>query len=272
MTALTRAERVALRPNRVLERIRAGKYVLCCNPSPCSSPKIPEMMGLIGFDCVWIDMEHGDYSYDQVFNMSLASRAAGMEPMVRVRKEGDHSFFRAFEAGATGIIVPHVRTTDEAEWALKFSRFAPVGLRGMDGSESAAKYGLAPIQDYMAWTLRETFVIFQVEDKESLDIIDEIARMDGLDGLFFGPADMSQSLGIPLQFDHPQMQEVRQLIGATAKKLGKFWGMPIGKDAARAAKLHEEEGAQFFSCMAAVRILKDGFREIRDDFDKVLGQ
>ena len=182
MTELTRTEQVALRPNRVLERIRAGKYVLCGTSTPYPSPKISEMMGLIGFDCLWIDMEHQDYSYDQAFNMCLACRATGMEPMIRIRKEGDHSFYRAFEAGATGIMVPHVRTIAEAEWALKFSRFAPVGLRGIDGVEAAARYSLVSMQEYMAWALRDTFVIFQVEDKESLDIIEEVAQMDGLDG------------------------------------------------------------------------------------------
>ncbi len=136
--------------------------------------------------------------------------------MIRARKEGDHSFFRVFEAGATGIMVPHVRTIEEAEWALKFCRFAPLGLRGMDGVEAAAKYSLVPMEEYMAWTLRETFVIFQVEDKESLDIIDEVAQMDGLDGLFFGPADMTKSLGIPCQWSHPEMEEARKLVGATA--------------------------------------------------------
>jgi 4-hydroxy-2-oxoheptanedioate aldolase len=271
MTEPSRAEQLALKPNRVLERIRAGRYALCGSPTPYPSPKIPEMMGLIGYDCVWIDMEHQDYSYDQAFNMCLASRAAGMEPMIRVRKEGDHSFFRVFEAGATGIMVPHVRTIEEAEWALRFCRFAPVGLRGMDGVEAAAKYSLVPMEDYMAWTLRETFVLFQVEDKESLDIIEETAQMDGLDGLFFGPGDMSQSLGIPLRFDHPHMVEARKLIGATAQKHGKFWGMPVG-NSAQAAQLYEEEGAQFFACGAAIIILRDGFKAIRDDFDRTLGE
>jgi 4-hydroxy-2-oxoheptanedioate aldolase len=270
MANLDRAARAALRPNRVLERLRAGKYVLCGSVTPYPSPKIPEMMGLIGFDCVWIDMEHQDFSWDQAFNMCLAARASGMEPMIRVRKEGDHSFFRPFEAGATGIMVPHVRTIDEAEWALKFSRFAPVGLRGMDGVEAAAKYSLAPTDEYMSWAVEETFVLFQVEDRETLDILDEIARMDGLDGLFFGPGDMSQSLGIPLQFDHPTMQEARQLVAATAKKHNKFWGMPVGS-AAQAAGLYEEEGAQFFACGAAILILKAGYQAIRDDFDKVMG-
>ncbi|MFZ5916542.1 MAG: HpcH/HpaI aldolase family protein [Chloroflexota bacterium] len=270
MTEHSRAKQLELKPNRVLARIRAGKYVLCGNITPYASPKIPEMMGLIGFDCVWIDMEHQDYSYDQVFNQCLASRASGMEPMIRVRKEGDHSFFRVFEAGATGIMVPHIRSRQEAEWALKFCRFAPVGLRGMDGVEAAAKYSLVPMDAYMAWTLRETFVLFQVEDRETLDIIDDIARMEGLDGLFFGPGDMSQSLGVPLQFDHPQMIEARKLIGATAQKHGKFWGMPVG-NAKQAARLYEEEGAQFFACGAAIIILRDGYQAIREDFDHELG-
>ena len=88
MTEVNRKERIMLRPNRVLERIREGKYVLCGTCTPYPSPKISEMMGLLGYDALWIDMEHQDYSYDQVFNMCLAARASGMEPMIRIRKEG----------------------------------------------------------------------------------------------------------------------------------------------------------------------------------------
>lgn len=268
MTA--RPDGAALKPNRVLARLRAGRYVLCSSSTPYASPKIAEMMGLIGFDCLWIDMEHQDYSWDQAFHMALACRASGMEPMIRVRKEGDHSYFRAFEAGATGIMVPHVRTLAEAQWALKFSRFAPTGLRGMDGVEASARYGMAPMAQYMEWSLRETFVVFQVEDRESLDILDEVAAMDGLDGLFLGPADLSQSLGIPCQFDHPQLHEARRLVSARAREHGKFWGMPVG-DAARARQLFHEEGAQFFACGAAIVLLKDGYQAIRADFDGQLG-
>ena len=81
MAERDRNEAIALKPNRVLSRMREGKYVLCGSPTPYASPKITEMMGLIGFDCVWIDMEHQDYSYDQAFDLSLGSRASGMEPM-----------------------------------------------------------------------------------------------------------------------------------------------------------------------------------------------
>jgi 4-hydroxy-2-oxoheptanedioate aldolase len=260
-----------LPPNRVLQRLREGRYVLCGSPTPYSSPKIPEMMGHIGFDCLWIDMEHQDYSWDQAFDMGLACRASGMESMIRVRKEGDHSYYRAFEAGATGIMVPHVRTIEEAEQALRFSRFSPVGLRGIDGVEASARYSLAPMDSYMEWTLRETFVMFQVEDTESLDILDETLKMDGLDGLFLGPGDLSQSLGVPLQFDHPRMLEARKLVAAKAKEYGKFWGMPVG-DAARAKQLFDEEGAQFFACGAAIILLKAGYEQIRADFDEALGE
>lgn len=270
MTPLNRPKQLSFKPNHVLERIRAGKYVLCGSPTPYASPKIPEMMGLIGYDCVWIDMEHQDYSWDQAFNMCLASRASRMEPMIRLRKEGDHSYFRSFEAGATGIMVPHVRSIAEAEWAIRCSRFAPVGLRGIDGVEAAARYSLLPQEEYINWALRETFVLFQVEDKETLDILDDIARMDGLDGFFFGPADMSQSLGVPLQGTHPMLKEAREAVAAAAKRHGKFWGMPVGS-AEGARRLFEEENAQFFSCGAAIILLKDGFQAIRSEFDQLLG-
>jgi 4-hydroxy-2-oxoheptanedioate aldolase len=259
-----------LRPSRVLKRLREGKYVLFFSPTPYSSPKIVEMAGLIGFDGVWIDMEHQDYSYDQVFNMCLACRATGMDAMVRIRKGGDYSIYRGYEVGAQGIMVPHVKTGEEARWVVRNARFHPQGLRGMDGIEPTAGYGLGPTMEYVDHASRETFVVCQIEDVEALDNIDDIASTPGLDVLFLGAQDLSQSLGIPCQFDHPKLLEARKKVADAAVKHGKWWGTPASP--ALAKELYETCGARFFAFGAAILILQEGFRKIRDEFTDRLGE
>jgi 4-hydroxy-2-oxoheptanedioate aldolase len=258
-----------LRRNRVLERLRAGKYVLFFSPTPYASPKLIEMAGLMGFDGVWIDMEHQDYEYSDVFNMCLACRSTGMEAMVRIRKCGDHSIYRGFEAGATGLMIPHVKTAEEAQWVVRNAKFHPQGLRGMDGAEAAAAYALAPPRQYMEHANRETFVAVQIEDAEALENLDAIASTPGIDILFFGAQDMSQSLGIPWQLDDPGIIEARKKVGEAAKRHGKWWGCPA--DAQLARELYTECGATVFAGCAAIILLQEGLKRVRRDFSERLG-
>ena len=257
-----------MRTNRVLAKLRQGKLVLVTTVTPYASPKLTEMVGMLDFDCVWIDMEHQDYSYDQLFDMALGCRASGVEPMARIRKGDYWTYSRPFEAGASGIMVPHCCTGAEAEQIVRFARFAPLGMRGIDGVEVSADYGMAPTLEYMAHANRETFVCVQIEDREAVDNVDAIAAVAGVDILFIGPADLSQSYGIPLQTQDPLIQTAIERVAAAAAKHGKAWGLPVGS--AAAAERYYEQGARFLSCGAAIILLQQGWRQIRQDFDALL--
>ena len=209
-----------MQKSRILQKLRSGKTTLTTSNSAYTSPRIAEMVGLLDFDALWIDMEHQDYDYNQVFNMALACRATGLDPLVRIRKGDYWSYSRAFEAGAIGIMVPHCKSGEEAKQIAHASRFSPLGIRGLDGVEASADYGLAPMAEYMAHADQETFVVVQIEDAEAVEDIDAIAATEGIDVLFIGPADLSQSFGIPLQIDHALM---RTAAAARGRSRGSAW-------------------------------------------------
>lgn len=259
-----------MRKNRVLEKLRQGKATLVGSPTPYASPKITEMLGLLDFDGVWIDMEHQDYSFDQLFSMALGCRAAGIEPMARIRKGEYWTYSRPFEAGATGIMVPHCRSGLEAEQIVRYARFSPLGMRGMDGVEAPADYGLAPMAEYMAHANRETFIAVQIEDREAVDCVDEIAAVEGIDILFVGPADLTQSYGIPLQTGSQTIRDAIERVAEAATRHGKWWGLPVGS--AEHGARYYEMGARFLACGAAIIILQEGFRRIRQDFEPILSR
>lgn len=259
-----------MRANRILARLREGGATLVASPSSYESPKIVELIGLLDFDGVWIDMEHMDYSYDQVFQMSLACRATGMESMVRIRPGEYWSYSRALECGASGLMIPHCRSAADAAAIVRWSKFHPAGMRGMDGVEPAADYGLAPMADYMAHANHETFLAVQIEDREAVDDVDAIAATPGIDVLFIGPGDLSQSYGIPLQAGHEQMLRAIDRVAAAAARHGKWWGLPV--PSAEAAARYYDQGARFFACGAAVILLQQGFRRIREEFGPLLGR
>jgi 2-keto-3-deoxy-L-rhamnonate aldolase RhmA len=166
-------------------------------------------------------------------------------------------------------MVPHVKSADEARWVVRNAKFHPQGLRGIDCVEPAADFGLTPLPDYIRAVNQETFIVVQIEDKEALDEIDAIAAVPGVDVLFIGAADLTQSLGIPGQFDHPEIRKARGKVAEAAAKHGKWWGCPASAE--EAERLHREEGASFFGGCAVLWVVLDGLRQIRSDFTRRLG-
>ncbi|MBI4908911.1 MAG: aldolase [Acidobacteria bacterium] len=260
----------ALAPNRVLKKLRNNEVVLSVSLTPICSGKIAELLGLLGFDCLWIDMEHQDFSYDQVFEACLGSRASGMEPMVRIRREGRHSCFRAFEAGATGIMVPHCMSAADARAIVRDARFAPLGLRGMDGVEPAAAYGLVGAKQYHEWANGETFVLLQIEDREAVEDVEAIAATPGIDVLFAGPGDLSQSYGHPGEVDHPLVMAAIERVAAAAAQAGIAWGAP-GISPERARGLIGQ-GARFINTTSLSGVMRKGFKESLEAYRAVLPQ
>ena len=253
--------------NRVLQKFAADEVVLVASVTPVASPKVAELLGMVGFDCVWIDMEHQDYSYDQVFNLCLACRAAGAESMVRIRREGRHACARAFEAGATGIMVPHCMGAEDARQIVREARFHPLGLRGLDGVEATARYGLMSPVEYMDWANRETFIVVQIEDHEAVEEVDAIAAVPGIDALFVGITDLSQSYGVPMQLDSEPVRDALARVAAATAKHGKHWGSP-GLSPANAQRL-VDMGARFVTTTSAIAILRAGFLSTFGDYSRV---
>jgi 4-hydroxy-2-oxoheptanedioate aldolase len=226
------------------------------------------MVGRFGIDCVWIDMEHRDFTYHDMATMTLAARACDMDAMVRIRKDSYADFFRPLEEGAAGLMVPHVRTLEEADWVVRNSRFAPLGMRGYDGVGADVDHYVNYRDDYTEFVNRETFVILQVEDRETVDICEQIAAKPGVDGLFVGPADLSQSYGKLLQFDAPEVQAAVDRVAAAAKANGKFWGMPCG-DMDGARRLIDK-GALFIAMGADLFYLYLAYKQLKDEWDALL--
>ncbi|HWA96595.1 MAG TPA: aldolase/citrate lyase family protein [Terracidiphilus sp.] len=212
--------------SRVLRKLRAGEFVKTAGISRVTDPWIAEVVGKIGYDVIWFDLEHrafGDHVIDPV---SLACRATGIDLMVRIRKNGYHSAMQALEFGANGLMIPHIRCAEEARQWVEWSRFYPLGKRGLDGSGADADFGLADTKEYLKHANEEVFLAFQIEDKEAVESIEEIAAVPGFDLFFVGPADLSLSYGVPLEFGHPLLQRAAERVAEAARKHGKWWGIP----------------------------------------------
>ncbi|NQU42209.1 hypothetical protein HQ520_02915 [bacterium] len=247
-----------------MAKLRNDEVVIGISCTPVASPQLVELMGLTGFDFLWIDMEHQNYSDDQVVAMCQACRATDMEPMVRVRREGRHGCFRGYEMGGTGIMVPHCMGKEDAASIVRDARFSPVGLRGLDGIEPLAEYGRIPVRDYMEWSNRETFLLIQIEDREAVDEIEEIAAQPGIDILFVGPGDLSQSYGFPGNGKCAPVMEAYEKVAKAAARHGKWWGAPGGT--LENTQHLVDLGARFITTTSVIGLVRKGLEQVHSQF------
>ncbi|MBL8228130.1 MAG: hypothetical protein JNL98_06620 [Bryobacterales bacterium] len=212
--------------------------------SRVTDPWLVEVIGRIGYDVVWFDLEHRLFADGKVDAIALACRHAGVDLMVRIRKHGYDSAMRMLEAGANGIMVPHIRSAAEAREWVNYVRFPPLGKRGLDGVGADADHGFANTLDHIKHANEEVFLALQIEDKEAVEQIEEIAAVPGFDLLFVGPGDLTLSYGVPLQFEHPLIESAYQRVAEAAAKHGKWWGTTSG-NATQAQRVLDRGGRMF---------------------------
>jgi 4-hydroxy-2-oxoheptanedioate aldolase len=165
--------------------------------------EIVEIAAIAGFDGVILDTEHGSYGSERLPPLILAARARGIHPIVRVRHNEPSLIGAALDAGAHGVLVPQIGSGKEAMDAVSAARFAPKGTRGANPWVRAADYGADP-----AWFEKaneEAAVLLMVEGPGGADSLDAIMATGELDAIFLGPVDLSHSLGVPGQIEHPKV-------------------------------------------------------------------
>jgi 4-hydroxy-2-oxoheptanedioate aldolase len=253
--------------SRALQKLHSGGFVRIINVSRVSDPWLVELAGWTGFDVIWLDMEHRNFDYGMIDPMSLACRATSIDLMVRVLKTGYSAPMRALEFGANGLMIPHVRSVAEAREWVEWTRFPPLGKRGFDGAGVDASYSLAEPVEYMCHANRETFLLLQIEDKEALDCVEEIAAVEGVDMLFIGTCDLSISLGVPMQTEHTIVRKAIERCARAAENAGKWWGLPT--ENSRIAQEMLDMGARLITCGSDHGFLVQGVRNAFEEFSSL---
>ncbi len=252
-----------MRPSKIKAKLRRNEPVLLTTLH-FTDPSAYELAGLMGFDGIWMDLEHHGYSVETAGSLMRAARVGNIDIMARMAKGEFMRMGRLLEAGATGIMYPRCESAAEAREVVKWSKFAPLGRRGFDGGNPDMPYCTMGVADYIKKANDETFVVVQIEDQESLAQVDEIAAVPGVDVIFFGPADFTVLSGIPGQFDHPLVHDAIQKINAATKKAGIHWGMPSGT--VERSKQLLDIGARFIAHGADIIFLKQGLEAMQKSF------
>ncbi len=255
-----------MQKSRVLEKLRAGKPALCTKVN-FIDPSIVEMVGAIGFDCLWICNEHLWQNPETLANMIRAARLTDMDAMVRIAKAGYPSAIKPYEMGAKGIMVPHVLSVDEAKFWIRSSKFQPEGRRALDGVNVDANWALETMTEYLTFSNRENFLALQIEDPEVLPMMEDIAQLDNFDILFFGPGDLAHGMGLDLTKKNKEIWKLTEKMGKICNKHGKIAGTPASSP--EHAKNLLDAGYLFISSGADLIFLRDAFLKLREDYMKL---
>lgn len=253
-------------PVNTIKQAMAGGKAVHGTFAVLGEPALVEMIGYAGLDYVIIDTEHSGNTTEQAGNLIRAAEIGNITPIVRVTANTPELILRALDMGAGGILVPQVNTAGQAIAAVKAARYAPSGERGIAGVVRAARYGFVPMQEYIAGANRETLVITQVEHVDSVSNLDEILAVDGIDGVFIGPTDLSQSMGCTGQFDNPELRRVIHSVIEKTRRTDKWAGIFCLN--AADAEYWRKAGAQFLTIATESMLFAAALRQLKKQLDQ----
>ena len=250
--------------NTLKERLKNGEVVIGPFVNLASGALI-EIAAFAGFDFVIIDTEHGPLDIPVAENLCRISDSVGITPIVRVRENDGPQILRALDIGASGVQVPQITCREDAEAVVQAAKYAPIGMRGVSPYTRAARYFAdgGKIFDRLNET---SMILVHIEGVNGLNKLDEIVKVEGLDVIFLGPYDLSQSLGIPGQVDDPRvvdrMRKATETVNDAGLTVGTF------ADGPEAANLWIEAGVRYVSMSVDTGIYLRGCREILSEVRK----
>ncbi len=242
-----------MKTNSFLKAIKAGEKQIGLWLSLCNN-YAADIVSTAGYDWVLLDMEHSPNEVQLVMGQLQALSAGSATAIVRPDWNDTVKVKRLMDLGAPGLLFPMVQTVEEAKAAVAATRYPPKGVRGVSGAQRGNSFGRA--SDYFSRVDDETAVLVQLETRSAMDIAENIAAVDGIDGVFFGPNDIAADLGHLAQPMHPAVWEYTMPI---AKKL-MARGVPVGTlvfDPKFAAELLNE-GFSFVACGSDLALLSKG--------------
>lgn len=212
---------ITYRRSRVVEKWNEKKPAICYRVNFRDS-KSTEIAAAAGVDCIWVDMEHCANDWNTVNEHILAAKAFDTDVIVRISGDGGYSdYIKPLEMDAAGIIVPHVKNLEMAKKVVEFTKFYPLGMRPIDGGNRDRMYHLVDFEEYIAHANSERFTIIMIEEPVEDQELEEMIRLEGIDGVLFGTLDYTQSVGLTGQTEHNTIIEMKKKILSLAKKYDK---------------------------------------------------
>ena len=229
-----------MKENLIYKNFKEGKKTIGTF-STLGSITAVELLCYAGVDCPIIDLEHSPMSYSDALPLMAAIENCGKSPIIRIPDITRVNVLKAFDTGADAIIVPGVNTIEEVKQLVEYSKYRPTGLRGYGAGRHGGYFTQEPISmGYSAFTEkcnRETLLFPQCETMGVLENVEEIAAIEGVDGIMLGPYDLSIAMGMPQDFGNPEFQKAIKRVLKACKDNGKISSILTGSAEDTKAKL-----------------------------------
>ncbi|WP_439548957.1 HpcH/HpaI aldolase family protein [Falsiroseomonas sp.] len=245
--------------NHLKEKLARDEVTVSMSVRLVRTMEIAQLAAAAGFDAFYVEMQHSTFTDEQVGAICQAALPIGITPMVRVPSIRPEHVGRALDGGALGIIAPEVETAEEVRQLVAAARFPPWGNRSAPGGQLyALRYRSFPTAETYAALNAATMVVAMVENLAALERVEEIAAVEGLDMLFVGTSDLTNSMGLPGQADHPRVRDAYERVIAACRARGKHVG--IGGLAGRPELIRQylRMGARFVSAGTDLSFLLNG--------------
>lgn len=247
--------------NHFKRAIKSGKSQIGFWCSLASNVSI-EILAGSGFDWLLLDTEHSPNELPQVFNQLQAMMENDTHPIVRPAWNDMVMIKRFLDAGVQTLLIPTIQTKEEAEQAVAFTRYPPNGMRGYASGSRSSRFGR--IDDYHTKCEEEICVLVQIETKQGLDNLDKISRVEGVDGVFIGPGDLSAGLGYLGQTGHPNVRKIIEDAIRRIRDTGNAPGILTGVD--EEARAYIDAGCLFTAVGSDAGLLARGSEKIAKSF------
>ena len=256
--------------NPVTRALREGQVCIGACSIGFASPPVAQVFATAGFSWYYVDMEHGRLDYEDLEHICNASKAAGIIPVAGPTSIDDHLVTRPLDSGAMGVVVPHVETAAETEQIVQWTRYPPIGARGLLPRGVFNAFERVDTGEWIEAQIREILVAVKVESTTGIENIDEIAAVPGLDAILIGPGDLSLSMGIPGQTDHPDVHDAILKMLQAVKRVGIAGGPHTGRNAKEIANW-VEQGATFMAVTSDSSLLYEISAETVRETRELLG-
>jgi 2-keto-3-deoxy-L-rhamnonate aldolase RhmA len=209
-----------MRTNHTQRLLREGHTVLGTMIGEWGAPEVVRTLARAGFDFVVVDNEHAPFDLQTNCALYRAARTTAMDMLVRVPDAQYHLIARTLDAGADGVMVPRIETPEQARQVLDAVKYPPIGRRGCATRPIHTDLEPVALGDYAAHLNANTMVILQLETKAAVERADDILGVPGIDAALIGPADLSVSLGVPGEIEHPLMEDHIARVVEAAQRAG----------------------------------------------------
>jgi 2-dehydro-3-deoxyglucarate aldolase/4-hydroxy-2-oxoheptanedioate aldolase len=246
--------------NKVKQALAEGKVQLGCGFGTFRSEDVARILVAAGFQWAFVDTEHGGFGIETVQDICRVAGYVGFSPIIRVADMQYPLVSRALDSGAQGIIFPRVESPELLEKAVSWTKFPPLGIRGFGLTPLFVDFEKVTIAQMIEHFNSNTMVVLQIETQRALDARDELLSIPGIDAVMVGPVDLSISLGVPGDFQHPKMVDAMEKIRDSCIAHNVAPGTQTRSLAL--AKFWRERGMRFLGCSSEMGMMMERASEI----------